>query len=47
MFGHNFCLSTANYQDTEEENEKYIRFLQEEIKIANERNQRLGNLGNL
>jgi hypothetical protein len=34
----------ANYRDTEEENEKYIRLIQEEIKISEERNQRLGNL---
>lgn len=37
----------ANYRDTEEENEKYIHFLQQEIKIAEKRNQRLGNLENL
>jgi len=37
----------VNYRDTEQENEKYISFIQEEIKIAEERNQRLGNLGNL
>jgi predicted nuclease with TOPRIM domain len=37
----------ADYRDTQEKNEKYISFLQQEIKIADERNKILGNLKNL
>jgi hypothetical protein len=34
----------ANYQDVEKESEKYIAFMQEQIRIAEERKSKLGSL---
>ncbi|MBP0013397.1 MAG: hypothetical protein J7545_06255 [Roseofilum sp. SBFL] len=42
-----FEAMAANYRDAEQDCEKYIRFLQEQIKIADERKSKLGALSDL